>query len=81
MCKILAFLDVLQFEFSDWLGKVCYVLGILGAVGNGLCNPLMSVFLGDMLDLYVGVSSTNVTSTQLGEFQLLHPDCFDGNAT
>lgn len=40
------------FSFADNFDIVLMILGTVGAIGNGLCMPLMTVVLGEMIDSF-----------------------------
>lgn len=40
------------FAFADSLDKILMIIGSIGAVGNGLCLPLMTVLFGELVDSF-----------------------------
>ncbi|KAJ9171650.1 hypothetical protein P3X46_014986 [Hevea brasiliensis] len=40
------------FSFADSIDILLMIVGTIGAVGNGISLPLMTVFLGDMIDAF-----------------------------
>lgn len=40
------------FSFADSADIMLMIIGTIGAIGNGLSMPLMTIFLGDMIDAF-----------------------------
>ena len=40
------------FSFADSTDAVLMIIGSIGAVGNGVCYPLMSILLGDVINTF-----------------------------
>ena len=40
------------FAFADATDKALMIIGSIGAVGNGVCMPLMTILLGDLIDAF-----------------------------
>ncbi|KAF2292301.1 hypothetical protein GH714_018734 [Hevea brasiliensis] len=40
------------FSFADLADVMLMIIGTIGAIGNGLSMPLMTIFLGDMIDAF-----------------------------
>lgn len=40
------------FSFADSTDVILMILGTVGAVGHGLCNPLMTILVGEMTDAF-----------------------------
>lgn len=40
------------FSFADSTDVILMILGTVGAVGHGLCNPLMTILVGEMTDTF-----------------------------
>ncbi|KAL7210750.1 hypothetical protein ACSBR1_032158 [Camellia fascicularis] len=40
------------FSFADFTHYVLMLVGTLAAIGNGICMPLMSVLLGELVDSF-----------------------------
>lgn len=40
------------FYFADSTDKVLMIIGSIGAIGNGLCMPLMTLLFGDLVDSF-----------------------------
>ncbi|KAJ9170033.1 hypothetical protein P3X46_018170 [Hevea brasiliensis] len=40
------------FSFADSADVILMIIGTIGAIGNGLSMPLMTIFLGDMIDAF-----------------------------
>ncbi|KAF2325016.1 hypothetical protein GH714_022250 [Hevea brasiliensis] len=40
------------FSFADSLDILLMIVGTIGAIGNGICLPLMTVFLGDTINAF-----------------------------
>ncbi|XP_057776687.1 ABC transporter B family member 11-like [Salvia miltiorrhiza] len=40
------------FAFADSVDKMLMIVGSVGAVGNGLCLPLMTIFFGELVDSF-----------------------------
>lgn len=40
------------FSFADSTDVILMILGTIGAVGHGLCNPLMTILVGEMTDAF-----------------------------
>ncbi|THU64470.1 hypothetical protein C4D60_Mb01t26800 [Musa balbisiana] len=47
------------FSFADSMDVILIVLGSLGALGNGLALPLMTVLFGDLIQSFGGASDTH----------------------
>ncbi|PKI36032.1 hypothetical protein CRG98_043607 [Punica granatum] len=48
------------FSFADSLDCTLMVVGTVGAVGSGICLPLMTVIFGELLDSFGGAGDTKV---------------------
>ena len=46
------------FSFADSLDYMLMSVGVISAIGNGLCLPLMSVIIGDMINSFGGTGNT-----------------------
>jgi len=46
------------FSFADSLDHLLMVLGTVGAIGNGISMPLMTLIFGNMIDAFGGSSTT-----------------------
>lgn len=40
------------FAFADFTDIMLMIIGTIGAIGNGLCMPLMAVLFGDLTDSF-----------------------------
>lgn len=40
------------FSFADSTDVILMILGTIGAVAHGLCNPLMTILVGEMTDAF-----------------------------
>lgn len=40
------------FSFADFTDIMLMIIGSIGAVGNGISLPLMTIFLGDMINAF-----------------------------
>jgi len=40
------------FAFADATDKALMIIGSIGAIGNGVCEPLMTILLGDLIDAF-----------------------------
>ncbi|MGV7428829.1 hypothetical protein PJI19_29200, partial [Mycobacterium kansasii] len=40
------------FSFADSTDVILMIVGTIGAVGNGLCLPLMTILLGELTDAF-----------------------------
>ncbi|KAK8718207.1 hypothetical protein V6N13_045450 [Hibiscus sabdariffa] len=47
------------FAFADLRDIVLMIVGLIGAIGNGLCMPLMTVLFGDLIDAFGQNQSNN----------------------
>ncbi|KAM4688617.1 ATP-binding cassette sub-family B member 5-like [Discoglossus pictus] len=59
------------FRFADGLDMFFMIIGSLGAVGNGLCIPLMYLVFGDMADSFLCHNSSRQDSTECEKFKPL----------
>ncbi|XP_042053539.1 ABC transporter B family member 21-like isoform X1 [Salvia splendens] len=50
------------FAFADPVDQVLMVVGSVGAVGNGLCMPLMTILFGDLIDSFGQNQNNDVVS-------------------
>ncbi|KAF2304814.1 hypothetical protein GH714_038039 [Hevea brasiliensis] len=50
------------FSFADSIDILLMIVGTIGAVGNGISLPLMTVFLGDMIDAFGQNKNKDVVS-------------------
>ncbi|MED6197451.1 ABC transporter B member 11 [Stylosanthes scabra] len=46
------------FSFADPLDYALLIVGTIGAVGNGMANPLMTVVFGNLIDAFGGTSNS-----------------------
>ncbi|XLR28358.1 hypothetical protein S83_056258 [Arachis hypogaea] len=46
------------FSFADALDYALMIVGTIGAVGNGMANPLMTVVFGNLIDAFGGTSNS-----------------------
>jgi ATP-binding cassette subfamily B (MDR/TAP) protein 1 len=46
------------FAFADSTDILLMIFGTIGAIGNGICMPLMTVFFGDLVNSF-GQNQTN----------------------
>ncbi|MED6121362.1 hypothetical protein PIB30_029479 [Stylosanthes scabra] len=47
------------FSFADPLDYALMIVGTIGAVGNGMANPLMTVVFGNLIDAFGGTSNSH----------------------
>ncbi|KAL4377849.1 hypothetical protein GQ457_02G001840 [Hibiscus cannabinus] len=47
------------FAFADLRDIVLMIVGLIGAIGNGLCMPLMTILFGDLIDAFGQNQSNN----------------------
>ncbi|GMI69506.1 P-glycoprotein 21, ATP-binding cassette B21 [Hibiscus trionum] len=47
------------FAFADSRDVVLMIVGMIGAIGNGLCMPLMTILFGDLIDAFGQNQSNN----------------------
>lgn len=40
------------FGFADSFDKILMIVGCIGAVGNGLCMPLMTILVAQLIDSF-----------------------------
>lgn len=40
------------FAFADFTDAILMIIGSIGAIGNGLCMPLMTILFGDLTDSF-----------------------------
>ena len=40
------------FSFADSTDKALMIIGTIGAIGNGVCMPLMAVIFGELVDSF-----------------------------
>ncbi|KZV40214.1 hypothetical protein F511_27600 [Dorcoceras hygrometricum] len=50
------------FAFADSADKILMITGSIGAIGNGLCLPLMTVLFGELIDSFGQNTPTNTVS-------------------
>ncbi|CAA2979723.1 ABC transporter B family member 11-like [Olea europaea subsp. europaea] len=50
------------FTFADSYDKILMIVGTIGAIGNGLCLPLMSILFGELIDSFGQTQTTNIVS-------------------
>ncbi|KAK4407871.1 ABC transporter B family member 11 [Sesamum angolense] len=50
------------FTFADSMDKILMIVGSIGAIGNGLCLPLMTILFGELIDSFGQNQSDNVVS-------------------
>ncbi|KAI4570341.1 hypothetical protein MJG53_006319 [Ovis ammon polii x Ovis aries] len=79
-----------MFRYSNWLDRLCMVLGTLAAIIHGAGLPLMMLVFGDMMDSFAGfgnfgnVTFSNMTNERTvfvcvilkSTFFTLRQDCF-----
>ncbi|RXI09837.1 hypothetical protein DVH24_023283 [Malus domestica] len=46
------------FSFADSLDYMLMSVGVISAIGNGLCQPLVTVIIGDMINSFGGTGNT-----------------------
>lgn len=46
------------FSFADPLDQLLMLVGTVGAIGNGISMPLMTLIFGNMIDAFGGNSNT-----------------------
>ncbi|KAI4543826.1 hypothetical protein MG293_006620 [Ovis ammon polii] len=82
--------DQKKFRYSNWLDRLCMVLGTLAAIIHGAGLPLMMLVFGDMTDSFAGfgnfgnVTFSNMTNERTvfvcvilkSTFFTLRQDCF-----
>ncbi|KAM4688621.1 ATP-binding cassette sub-family B member 5-like [Discoglossus pictus] len=59
------------FRFADWLDVFLMFFGFLGALANGLCNPLKNLVFGEMTDSILCYNSSIQNSTECMQFKPL----------
>lgn len=47
------------FGYADAVDKILMAVGTVGAIGNGLCMPLMTILLGEIIDSFGHNQTTN----------------------
>lgn len=52
------------FSFADYTDTILMILGTIGAVGNGVCMPLMTVLFGELTDSF-GENQNKLNSHQV----------------
>ncbi|KAI3460732.1 hypothetical protein Pfo_017395 [Paulownia fortunei] len=50
------------FTFADSVDKILMIAGTIGAIGNGLCLPLMTILFGELIDSFGQNQSKDVVS-------------------
>lgn len=50
------------FAFADSLDKMLMIIGSIGAVGNGISMPLMTILFGELVDSFGQNQTDNVVS-------------------
>lgn len=61
------------FTFADSADIALMILGSIGAIGNGLCMPLMTLLFGDLIDTF-GDNQNN--SDTVDKVSKVIPYCF-----
>lgn len=49
------------FSFADSRDHVMMVIGTIGAMGNGVCMPLMTILMGELIDSFGQNQNTDKT--------------------
>lgn len=49
------------FAFADSLDRALMIIGSIGAIGNGLCLPLMTILFGDLVNSFGENQNTSET--------------------
>lgn len=60
------------FVFADSIDKLLMIVGTIAGLGNGLCMPLLSVFLGEMIDSF-GETQDNINHVVRVVSKVIHP--------
>uniref|UniRef100_A0A452DY09 Multidrug resistance protein 1 n=1 Tax=Capra hircus TaxID=9925 RepID=A0A452DY09_CAPHI len=66
-------LTFIPFRYSDWLDRLCMVLGTLAAIIHGAGLPLIMLVFGDMTDSFAGfgnfgnITFSNMTNEKYGK--------------
>ncbi|CAI9781044.1 unnamed protein product [Fraxinus pennsylvanica] len=50
------------FTFADSKDKILMIVGTIGAIGNGLCLPLMTILFGELIDSFGQTQTANIVS-------------------
>ncbi|KAL2510438.1 ABC transporter B family member 4 [Abeliophyllum distichum] len=50
------------FTFADSKDKILMIVGTIGAIGNGLCLPLMTILFGELIDSFGQTQTEHVVS-------------------
>ncbi|CAI9785561.1 unnamed protein product [Fraxinus pennsylvanica] len=50
------------FTFADSKDKILMIVGTIGAIGNGLCLPLMTILFGELIDSFGQTQTADVVS-------------------
>ncbi|CAA2959744.1 ABC transporter B family member 11-like [Olea europaea subsp. europaea] len=50
------------FAFADSKDKILMIVGTIGAIGNGLCLPLMTILFGELIDSFGQAQTADVVS-------------------
>ncbi|XP_051136695.1 ABC transporter B family member 11-like [Andrographis paniculata] len=58
------------FSFSDFTDKVLMSVGMIGAVGNGLAQPLISLLLGEAIDAFGRSAQSHQTVSYVSKVSL-----------
>ncbi|XP_041418444.1 ATP-binding cassette sub-family B member 5 isoform X2 [Xenopus laevis] len=59
------------FRFADGLDIFLMIIGLIGAVGNGVCPPMLNVVYGQIIDSILCFNSSIQNSTQCDQFKPL----------
>lgn len=67
--NIIAFYKL--FSFADTIDKILMLFGTIGAAGNGLCQVIVTVLFGDLIDAF-GLNQTSVLLQEVSKVLSLH---------
>ncbi|KAM8967104.1 ATP-binding cassette sub-family B member 5-like [Pelodytes ibericus] len=59
------------FRFADRWDVLYMIIGLLGAVGNGVCMPLLHIIFGEMTDSFLCYNTTLQNSSECDQFKPL----------
>ncbi|PHT35054.1 ABC transporter B family member 4 [Capsicum baccatum] len=65
--NIIAFYKL--FSFADTIDKILMLFGTIGAAGNGLCQVIVTVLFGDLIDAF-GLNQTSVLLQEVSKVSL-----------
>lgn len=60
------------FSFADSLDYLLMSVGTIGAIGNGICMPLMTIILGDVINSFGESANSNKVVDTVSKVRICH---------